>query len=373
VKRFCPQGPDWTLDWAAIDARYAWVRLLRECEQNPTYHREGNVWIHTRMVCSALVENSIWRALPEAERELVFVAALCHDIAKPACTRSEPDGSISARGHSSRGALMTRRLLWEMDFPFEQREQIVNMVRYHQIPFWILDRDNPERMVSRISWNTRCDHLALLAEADIRGRICDDADEILERIELFRLLAEEQNCLRGPRIFPTEFARFCYLNGHRDYADEAPYEDFSCEVFLLSGLPAAGKDHWVTHEKPGYPVISLDMVREQLGIRPEKPQGPVVSAAKAQAKTYLRAHQSFIWNATNTTRSMRSQLIELFHGYRARVTLVYVESPRSLLFKGNRERERSVPEVVIDRLLNRWEVPDPYEAHAICYALRHCP
>ena len=33
--------------------------------------------------------------------------------------------------------------------------------------------------------------------------------------------------------------------------------------------------------------------------------------AKEEARTYLRKGQDFVWNATNITRQMRAQLIDL--------------------------------------------------------------
>jgi tRNA uridine 5-carbamoylmethylation protein Kti12 len=47
------------------------------------------------------------------------------------------------------------------------------------------------------------------------------------------------------------------------------------------------------------------------------------------------------------------------------VRLVHVEAPWPALLRQNRARPRPVPEPVIERLLERWEVPDPTEAHQV--------
>jgi len=75
---------------------------MRGCAQDAVFHAEGDVWIHTRMVCEAMAALPVWRALPEGDRQVVFAAAVLHDQAKPSCTREE-NGRITSRGHSVRG------------------------------------------------------------------------------------------------------------------------------------------------------------------------------------------------------------------------------------------------------------------------------
>ncbi|ASZ14029.1 AAA family ATPase [Chitinophaga pendula] len=69
----------------------------------------------------------------------------------------------------------------------------------------------------------------------------------------------------------------------------------------------------------------------------------MIQAAKEQARVYLREGRSFVWNATNITRQLRSQLIDLFESYRASVDIVYIEMPYGLLTKQNMQRMAVVP------------------------------
>jgi len=68
------------------------ISRMKGVEQPPQFHPEGDVWIHTRMVCEELVALPAWRALPEDERRVLFAAAVLHDVGKPDCTRIEADG-----------------------------------------------------------------------------------------------------------------------------------------------------------------------------------------------------------------------------------------------------------------------------------------
>jgi putative nucleotidyltransferase with HDIG domain len=367
---FCPTPPDWRLEWERIQEQFAWIRAMGEVPQDALYHAEGDVLIHTRMVAESLIALEEWRALPAAEREVLFAAALLHDVAKPACTAIEFDGKITSKRHAQKGELLARELLWlgndlEAPAPFKVREQIAKLVRHHGLPLWFLEKSSPAYAVMAASQTTRLDHLALLAEADVRGRICADQQELQERVELFRVFAQEQECYSGPRAFPSAQSRFQFFHSEGRDPTYAAYDDTRCEVVLMSGLPGAGKDTWIQEHLPDWPVISLDRLRKELRVSPDEAQGPVVQAAKEQAREFLRKHQSFVWNATNVTRLLRSQLIDLFASYQARVRIVYIEAPFDEMLRRNSARPNHVPEAVMYSMLRKLEVPDLTEAHQV--------
>lgn len=370
----CPNPPDWRVDWPAILAEQPWLRALGGVPQSPIHHAEGDVLIHTGMVAEALAALPAWRALPDTERAVLFAAALLHDIGKPECTRTELDGTISSRGHARAGATIARRLLWtDAGFgqaaPFAVREAIVALVRLHGLPIWFLERDEIERSVIAASFRARLRAVALLAEADARGRTCADQSELLARIDLFRETCSASGCLETPYPFASDHSRVRYFRQHQREPLYQAYDDSWGEVLLLAGLPAAGKDTWLHGRAPEMPVISLDTIRAARRIAPDAPQGAVAEAAKQQARAFLRARQPFIWNATNLTRLLRDPLIELFLDYRARVRIVYHDAPLGTILKRNRGRAAPVPEQVIHRLAGKLDLPDLTEAHAVEYVV----
>jgi predicted kinase len=364
-----PEPPAWSVAWDALDARFDWIRRMRGTPQDPIHHAEGNVWIHTRMVCEALARLAEFRALGRDERAVAFAGALLHDVAKPDCTVTGDDGRVTSHGHSTKGAIVTRRILWRLGVSFAEREAICGLVRHHQAPFWLLEREDPLRLTAQISQTARCDHLALLAEADARGRVCADPGRILDNIELFRAYCQEHGCLSAPYPFASAHARFQVLGGRQRDMAHVPHEAFRCEAVLMSGFPGAGKDRWIREHLPALPVVSLDRLRSELDVSPDEAQGGVVAAAREEAREHLRAGRSFVWNATNLSRRVRGQSIRLFADYGARVRVVYVEVPEVALRAQNRGRRAVVPERVIDALLERWEVPDVTEAHEVTYAV----
>ncbi|GAA3936737.1 AAA family ATPase [Actinomadura viridis] len=366
-EELCPAPPHWRVPWQEIHAAFAWVRDLAGVPQDPAHHAEGDAREHTRMACEALAALPEWQARPADERVRLFTAVLMHDIGKPACTRTEDDGRVTAHGHSRRGDLMVRRILWELGAPVGWREHVAALVRHHQVPFWALERPDLEPIAFRVSLLARNDDLVLLATADILGRICGGAEELLENVELYREYCAEQDCLDVPRRFPSDHARFWYFRRPgRDPGYDA-HDDTRLTVTVLSGLPGVGKDRWIAENRPGVPVVSLDRIREELGVSPAGAQGEVIAAAQARAREHLRAGRSFVWNATNVSRTMRERCTGLAAGYRGRIELVALEAPPEVLARRNRGRPAPVPEAVIERLVRRWEMPDPTEAHRVLW------
>jgi putative nucleotidyltransferase with HDIG domain len=355
------------LSWEELDARFPWIQAMRGCAQEAEYHAEGDVWIHAGMVLAALLRLERWPLLSEADRDILWWAALLHDVAKPRCSRVE-NGRITSRGHSAAGALDARRILWEMDAPFREREQVAAMVRHHQAPFYLVDRADCRRMAHEISQTARCDLLELLAEADARGRKCADRARLLQNVALFAEYCRDEACYHGPRLFANEWSRFLYFRTPGRDPDYAAYDETEFEVVLMSGLPGAGKDCWIRTHAPGLPMVSLDAIRRARKISPEQDQGPVVQEAREEARRLLRAKQGFVWNATNLSREIRRQCVDLFVSYGARVRIVYVEAPYQQWVAQNREREFPVRAAAVERMLERWEVPDVTEAHAVSYA-----
>ncbi|MFB4317194.1 AAA family ATPase [Actinomadura sp. 21ATH] len=364
-EELCPAPPRWEVPWPAICATFSWVRALEGVPQDPVHHAEGDVAVHTRMACEALAELPEWRARPAAERVRLFTAVLMHDVAKPYCTQTGDDGRITAHGHSRRGDLMVRRILWELGAPVAWREHVAALVRHHQVPFWALERPDLQRIAFRASLLARNDDLVLLATADILGRVCGDTAEVLDSIELYREYCAEEHCLKGPREFPSEHARFWYFRRPGRDPAYAAYDDTRLTVTVLSGLPGAGKDTWIERNRPDLPVVSLDRIRGELGVDPAGDQGAVAAAAHERAREHLRAGRSFVWNATNVSRTLRERCTGLIAGYRGRIELVALEAPPEVLRRRNRSRPAPVPDAVVDRLVRRWETPDPTEAHRV--------
>lgn len=360
--------------WSALETQFSWVRDMNGVPQDAIYHAEGDVAVHTRMVLNELIQLDGYKKLPPAEQEILWASALLHDIEKRSTTIIDEAGRIHSPGHAKKGEATVREMLYRNGMaPFAVREHLAKLVRFHGLPLWSLYKTDPQKAVIKASLETNTEWIALLAEADARGRICEDRDELLLRVDLFREQCRELDCFGKPYPFISDLGRFLYfMKAEEATPDYEPFDDFGNEVVLMAGLPGSGKDAYIRKHYADWPVVSLDAERRVRKIAPDDAQGNgrVVQACKEQARVFLRKKQPFVWNATNITRQMRSQLIELFTTYKAKTTIVYIEVPYRELLAQNHNREYKVPEPVMKRLTAKLEVPYPDETCRVQYVLR---
>ena len=376
--RCLPEPPDFRYDWESLRKTplAPLFDAMADTPQNPVWHGEGDVWTHTKLVCEALTAMPAFRALPERQRRALALAALLHDAGKPRRTRLE-DGVFVSPGHSSAGAQLVRRTLWQ-DFGLcgdptarGMREAVCMLIRYHGLPLHLLDRKDPELRARREAEGGRLAPdfslrlLCMLSEADVLGRIADDRDELLETVRMSAELAEEAGCLDGPYRFPSAHTARAYLSGRKVWPEQELYDDSWGEVILLCGLPGTGKDTWLQGTHPELPVISLDAIRAELGVKPTEEQGRVIQLARERAREYLRRHEPFAWNATSLTADTRKRQIDLFEQYHAAVRIVYLETEWDENLRRNAGRSAAVPEHVVNDMLGRLAPPERAEARFV--------
>ncbi len=373
--KYCPTTPHFKIEWKKTFEEFPWLNDMENCPQNPVFHAEGNVLTHTKLVVEDIVKSEEWRNLGETEQSVLFLSALLHDIGKESCTKIENERIISPN-HERKGAMEARIRMWR-DFPepipFEIREIICNLIKHHCSPMWLVHRNNPEYEVIKLSQSVNMKLLSILARADVSGRICNDKNELLDRIDFFEVMCKENKCFDKAYNFSSTLARHHFLNSENPNLYYEPFDDKQFEVILLSGLPGSGKDTYIKDNLGYLPLISLDRIRKELKIPAKKNQGKVVNQAKNTAKEYLRKKESFVWNATNISKSLRSKLCSLFIEYNAKVKIIYIETAYNTLIERNKNRkDDALPISAINKMISKLEIPEMHEAHDIEYIVNHC-
>lgn len=378
ILKLVPDAPLWDIDWGLIEtsALKEHVDAMRRTPQSLCWHAEGDVWTHTRMVCEALVTMQEYRELPSLQRQILFLAALLHDVGKPLTTRQEGQEWVSP-SHSTKGALQARYFLWKecgmcgaSEFQ-AMREAIVLLIKHHSFPPHALEKEGNERKMISIAASAELipdfslKMLYLLSKADALGRECEDKADFVAQVDLFAELAKEHECYEGPVKFASDYTRRAYFSGSDVWPQQELYDETWGEVVMMCGLPGTGKDYWIEHNCKDMQVVSLDDIRRRYKLSPEGNQSEVASIGREEAKVYLRKHQPFMWNATCITVDIRRQLIELFESYGASVRIVYLETDMETQLERNSNREHPVPETVICSMLRKLSPPEVYEAKSI--------
>lgn len=151
-------------------------------QHNP--HHDKDVWGHTIAVIESITPEPVLRW-----------AALLHDIGKPSCFSLAEDGIGHFFGHSDQSTSMAESILSRLCFDNASKEQIVRLVRYHDMPI-TADRKPIKRLLSKHGEDaTR--QLIELHKADTLGQsaICRHRIAIFEEVsQMINEILQEESC-----------------------------------------------------------------------------------------------------------------------------------------------------------------------------------
>ncbi len=227
------------------------LEALEGVPQDPEWHPEGDVWVHTLMVIDRAAE----LRSGDAERDLVMMfAALCHDLGKPATTVFDR-GRHRSPAHDDAGVPITEAMLERMRASGALREQVCALVAHHLAPA-LFTRDGEEagprgyrRLARRLAAaGSDLRMLERVARADHLGRTTDEAlsrrfpagDRFLARAaELEVEAAPLPDVVRGRDLIARghvpgpELGRI--LDACRAYQDESGEKDVEAILEVVLG------------------------------------------------------------------------------------------------------------------------------------------
>ena len=151
-------------------------------QRNP--HHDKDVWDHTIAVIESITPEPVLRW-----------AALLHDIGKPSCFSLAEEGIGHFFGHSDQSTSMAESILSRLRFDNASKEQIVRLVRYHDMPI-TADRKPIKWLLSKHGEDaTR--QLIELHKADTLGQsaICRHRIAIFEEVsQMINEILQEESC-----------------------------------------------------------------------------------------------------------------------------------------------------------------------------------
>jgi tRNA nucleotidyltransferase (CCA-adding enzyme) len=166
-------GIEWLRKLDAIGKLFPEIQSLIGVPQDPEWHPEGDVFVHTLLATDRAREQI--DELSYARQVTVMLAALAHDFGKPATTEFV-DGRWRSRGHEEAGVPPTESFLTRLNVHtidgYNVREQVIALVREHLKPgeFYKKRDEVGEGAFRRLARRCEPDLLYRVAKADSLGR-----------------------------------------------------------------------------------------------------------------------------------------------------------------------------------------------------------
>jgi len=176
------------LDLGVISRLFPEIHAMVGCKQEPEWHPEGDVWVHTLMV----VDQARTRIddLDRSHQIVVMLGAVCHDLGKP-LTTAFVDGRIRSIDHEQAGVAPATAVLDRLNIHtidgYDVRKQILGIVAHHLKPGMFRQSPTPvsDGAFRRLSEKVDLELLARLAKSDCLGRTghfdCSAMDWFLDR------------------------------------------------------------------------------------------------------------------------------------------------------------------------------------------------
>jgi tRNA nucleotidyltransferase (CCA-adding enzyme) len=175
-------------EWGVIGRLLPELEALVGCPQEPEWHPEGDVWVHTLLV----IDEARRRIddLAHGPAAAMMLGAVCHDLGKPATT-AVIDGRIRSPGHEEGGVAPATRVLDRLNVHtidgYDVRRAVLGLVAHHLKPSAFRRSPTPvsDGAFRRLAQKVDLDLLARFAHADCAGRTgvfdCSAMDWFVER------------------------------------------------------------------------------------------------------------------------------------------------------------------------------------------------
>jgi len=140
--------------------------------QEPKWHPEGDVWVHTMMCVDAMVE-----LLGEDKKQNLkyMFAILCHDFGKATATTIEEDGRIRAIGHEYESIEPTKSFMYRLTRGHDFIESILPLVEHHLKPSQFYAEKSKNKAIRKLATKVNIEELVIVAKANFLGRTTEES------------------------------------------------------------------------------------------------------------------------------------------------------------------------------------------------------
>jgi predicted kinase len=374
---------DWSVDWEKI-VGIPQFEKLNNTKQSVVWHKEGNVYIHERLVTQEM-EKLLKRNLIEkgsTEWIMCMAAAICHDLGKADTTKwSEEKNDWTTKNHGVVGERITRHLFYDEDIIL--REKVCYMVRHHMTLHHVYDKpeETNKRLIKLSHGLVPMNYMILLNIADSIGSWNDieTEDSLIDKEMKLTNDVRSLHCLQK-RYSLVEKSQL--IRDFIGYNGEVINDSNDFCVYILVGFPGCGKSTYYKEFLADKPIISRDIIRGELGIDGATTSNDkkVVGTREEEDKVseifdkkmieYCENKESFVLDNTNLKYQYRKDYLLKIMKYNPKVKIIYIEAPNYI--KDCIERRKGeIPKKVYDRMESNFDFPQLYECDELIIVKQH--
>lgn len=336
------------IDWDLVESIPEFA-ALKDVQQSPEWHAEGNAWIHTKQVTEKALDFANNDRTCAIDAEIIILSALFHDIGKSKATFVGEDGKIHSYGHEKFSDKITRKILWDEQIAI--RESICNCVRLHMECHNLKKIKKFSAFKKKVGNIQKCslklNALAFLHYCDVYGSNYDFTAKVkdIENADMLINYAQEAISLKG-----------LYWSYHHP----------TSYVKVMIGLPGAGKSTYVEKFKDSHVILSRDLIRVELGFCKEgekvvctrEQENQVTDVFEDRFYEALRAEKNIIIDNINLKKVYRDSYKTIASNFNVHWEYVYVQAPS---LEDNYSRRPTFSKELFDTMLNGFDFPDPSE------------
>lgn len=366
---------DYKVKWDYVETIPEFAKL-KQCEQNPKWHGEGNAWQHTVKCVEAaygLFEKR-YEGFTDSQKRVLLTAVLFHDIGKGTTTEFTK-GNWHSYGHEVVGERIARRMLWDEDFG--ARETVCTLIRWHMDVLRVAESRDFATKILRMScyeffsWQ----NAIFVKTCDCLGSQPEDKNQTdidMAKLQFLRRFSTEMNCY-DITVYKRSFDRRKIFGKNVNWESTDP-DKGKTQAFMFIGLPGAGKNTAIDDmfKDRDIKVLSRDDIRAELGycgkddkiIGTPEQEKKVSEIFNKRLEEYAKNGVDFVINNINLKKKYRDDYHTMANqasGNNIEWVYVYVEAP-TLQSNINR-REGQIKASAFNDMIEKfdWPTADEYD------------
>lgn len=363
------------------------LKEMAETPQNPRYHAEGSVLDHTLLVLQKFNEMSGGFDLSESDRQVLYWAAVVHDVGKTKTTLFD-QGRWRSPGHELAGLPIARNILLQQPQVSEQqRHQILDLVRWHGFTLRWIRGQQDINLLKRLGTRTDLKLLSIFSLFDFHGRECEDKDNVIQLIEDFksRFVPKIEYELGSALSLQNSFDNWNLrhknaawkavqmnnmellqgLVGASAYAD---YPNLGKKVFMTVGPPLSGKTTYIKEHLPDIFHVNLaefGLRRDQL--KDEYHLARKLVEFKHSLVIFLNRYRQVALDGENLDEGVRLRINDLIRNMEIELEYLVFESSLDEILKRNASQDDLREAEALGNAYAQFDLLHPWEAHKTRY------